>query len=164
LGIRGSAGEVYYPPGKLIERDLKIIMDSSKNVYLYANKYYIQLCGINEHGNKNALKQGYYQGCLPDSMYNHLIDLLRFGALDRMRFKKDINSLCFKEESCDFHRQEYTLDIYYNNKYKRTVGANFPLMSFGLFTYLSSVGTEVPLVKSKTAKKMFEQFYKTRDK
>ncbi len=151
----GSKGEIVYPPGKLIERDLRIIIDSTKTMYLYGNNFAMQLWGLYKYGNKNALKQGYYQGCLSDSLYRRLIDLLKTSSLDRMRFKKD---------PYDSTGPKYTLDIYYNGKYKRTEGTDAPLIGYRLVTYLSSVATEVPLVKSKTAKKMFEQFYKTRDK
>ncbi|MDQ7798224.1 MAG: hypothetical protein RDU76_04665 [Candidatus Edwardsbacteria bacterium] len=146
---------IYYPPGKFIEKHLKIIIDSTKAVYLYGDKYYMQSLGLIKHGNKNALKQGYYQGCLSDSQYKGLIFLLSISDLDRMQLIRDTR---------DSSALEYSLDIYYNNKYKRTVGTYPPLIGFFLFTYLSFVDQEVPLVKSKTAKKMFEQFYKKRDK
>ncbi|MDQ7798225.1 MAG: hypothetical protein RDU76_04670 [Candidatus Edwardsbacteria bacterium] len=154
----GNTGGIYLPQGKLIERDLRIIIDSTKTMYLYGNKFALQLWGLYKYGNKNALKQGYYQGCLSDSLYRRFIDLLKTSSLDRMRFKKD---------PYDSTGPKYSLDIYYNGKYKRTEGTDFPLIGYGLVTFFSAIKplvTEVPLVKSKTAKKMFEQFYKTRDK
>lgn len=159
-----NKGKISFPPGKLIEMDLNIIVDSTKTIYVYGNKYGMQLLGLNKHSNNNALKQGYYQGCLNDSLYSRLIDLLKTSSLDRMRFKKDRNSLCFKKDTCDFYKLEYSLEIYYNNKYKRTDGNRFPAIGYSLFIYLLSIETEVPLVKSKTAKDMFKQFNKTLDK
>jgi hypothetical protein len=144
---------IYYPPGKLIEEDLRIIIDSTKTMYLYKDKFAMQLYCIYKFGNKNALKQGYYQGCLSDSLYDLLLNVLSTCYLDRMQLRIDFDSTT----------PEYSLDIYYNDKYKRTVGTDFPLMGTALFKYLSSIDRKVPLVKSKTAKEMFEQFYKKRD-
>lgn len=156
--VNGSPGGIYLPRGKLIERDQRIIIDSTKTMYLYGNKFAMQLWGLYKYGNKNALKQGYYQGCLSDSLYRRLIDLLKTSSLDRMHFKKDLY---------DSTGSKYSLDIYYNGKYKRTEGTDSPLIGYGLVTFFSAIKPlipEVPLVKSKTAKKMFEQFHKKRDK
>lgn len=158
LTIVGKTGQdtnsIYYPPGKRIELDMKIIIDSTKTIYFYGNKYYMQLWGLYNRGNKKSLEQGYYQGCLSDSLYRQLLDLLNTSSLDRMRLKKGLY---------DSTGPMYSLDIYYDNKYKRTEGTRFPAIGHNLFQFLSSIEAKTPLIKSKTAKDMFKRFIKTKD-
>jgi hypothetical protein len=95
---------------------------------------------INFIGGKYADKQGYFKGKLTNTLYDELLEILRFIDLDKWT-ENDYNN----EDA-----QKFTLEIYYNGKMKRISSILLPLVAEKLHFYLNRLPTKIELFEVKT--------------
>ncbi len=124
-----------------------VMIDNTKHLYFYGSKFATRMTSFRKYHDEHALKQGYYQGLLDDSLYSALIHLLMLCNPDRLQTSNDQSSSSTR-----------TFEIYYGKAYKKfNCDSPSPFM-IAITHQIDDLLMAVPLIPSNAAKKMFENF------
>ena len=127
-----------------------VMIDNTKHLYFYGSKFATMITSHRRYHDELAMKPGYYQGLLADSLYTSFIHLLMLCNPGRLHTSNDRSSSATE-----------SFEIYFGNAYK-IFNCDRPSPFMIAITHqIDDLLMAVPLVQSNAAKKKFENFNKT---